>query len=291
MQSASIMQSGFNPLLSAELRSQNSEPHPVNRLGTQPGNRQPPEGRDSLPRHELAIEAPENAISHPNRHARRQQKWTKAAIKIASINMQGYGHQNVLHRQNKWNHNNQVIREKRIAVLLVQEAHMDDERKNQVENIFSRRMKIHASANPDNPAGKEGVAIILNSQLLCTQGLEATKIVPGRTISVQSKWHREEKLTKLVVYVPNEAKENKGFWEKLTNHYQNNPWAMKPDILAGNFNLVEDPIDCLPMHNDHVDVVDTLDDLRSGLRLMDGWKNTFPLTRAYTYLQSNGTRS
>ena len=135
MQSASIMQSGFNPLLSAELRSQNSEPHPVNRLGTQPGNRQPPEGRDSLPRHELAIEAPENAISHPNRHARRQQKQTKAAIKIASINMRGYGHQNVLHRQNKWNHNNQVIREKRIAVLLVQEAHMDDERKNQVENI------------------------------------------------------------------------------------------------------------------------------------------------------------
>ena len=168
---------------------------------------------------------------------------------------------------------------------------MNDERQSQVEHIFSKRMKIHSSANPENPTGKGGVAVVLNKGLMDTKDSKATVIVPGRAMSVQVRWHREEKLTVLVVYAPNEAGENRQFWELLTNYYKNNARAAKPNILAGDFNIVEDPIDRLPMHSDRADAVEALDELKLTLRLQDGWRHTFPSTKAFTYLQSNGTRS
>ena len=267
--------------------------------GPQPGNPTAGEANSSNGPPEVVHEAPEpepgvnnSAVPRPNRRARRV-KQTKAAIKIASINsyMRGFGNQSAFNPQNKWHHVNQVMREKKIAVLLVQEAHMNSERQAQVEGIFSRRMKIHSSANPENPTGKGGVAVVLNRELIHTNESKATVIVPGRAMLVQAKWHREKKLTVLVVYAPNDTGENKQFWETLNNYYRNNQGTMKPNILAGDFNIVEDLIDCLPMHGDRADAVDALDKFKSSLRLRDGWRNTYPSTRAFTNLQSNGTRS
>jgi exonuclease III len=60
----------------------------------------------------------------------------------------------------------------------------------------------------------------------------------------------------------------------------------RPDILGGDTNFVEDAIDRLPSHSDSKASVDTFDDLKKYLGLIDGWRETYPTTRAYTFMQA-----
>ncbi len=61
--------------------------------------------------------------------------------------------------------------------------------------------------------------------------------------------------------------------------------------MAGDFNMVEDSLDRLPAHSDQENTTDALDNLKQLLGLEDGWRNTFPQKIAFTYLQSNGSKS
>ncbi|KAK0429609.1 hypothetical protein EV421DRAFT_1745328 [Armillaria borealis] len=54
-------------------------------------------------------------------------KSTKAAIMIASLNIRGYGSKNLEDKESRWLHINQIMREEKIGVLAVQEAHLNDE--------------------------------------------------------------------------------------------------------------------------------------------------------------------
>ncbi|KAE9396835.1 hypothetical protein BT96DRAFT_941383 [Gymnopus androsaceus JB14] len=107
------------------------------------------------------------------------------------------------------------------------------------------------------------------------QDAEAKEVIPGRALLVKLKWHLDEKLTVLVVYAPNvtstDGKENAKFWEEIQNFMsrpENRGW--KPDVMAGDCNMVEDPIDRLPMREDPEDAVEALDNLKMGLGLHDG---------------------
>src|ERR1700761_1750674 len=154
----------------------------------------------------------------------------------------------------------------------------------ETEECFSGRLKIYASAHPDNPPGKAGVAIVLNRQLVDTTGAKATEIIPGRALLIQMKWHRTEIVKILAIYAPNvtetDGTESANFWEKLTEYFITHP-TDKPDIMAGDYNLVEDMIDRLPMRNDPSPAIDALDELKTLLRIEDGWRATYPSTKAY----------
>ncbi len=52
---------------------------------------------------------------------------TKASIKIAALNIRGMGNMNTWHPDNKWNHVNQVMNTKHIAIMVVGEAHLNNE--------------------------------------------------------------------------------------------------------------------------------------------------------------------
>jgi hypothetical protein len=54
-------------------------------------------------------------------------------------------------------------------------------------------------------------------------------------------------------------------------------------MMGGDTNVVEDALDRLPARPDPVSA---LDELKLYLQLVDGWRETFPTTRAYTYHQS-----
>jgi exonuclease III len=56
--------------------------------------------------------------------------------------------------------------------------------------------------------------------------------------------------------------------------------------MGGDTNIVEDAIDRLPAHTDADEATTELDKLKSYLGLVDGWRATYPTTRAYTYLQA-----
>ena len=66
---------------------------------------------------------------------------------------------------------------------------------------------------------------------------------------------------------------------------------IKPDLMVGDFNMVEDSLDRLPSHSDQGGTTEALDDLKQLLEVEDGWRNTYLQTIAFTYLQSNGLKS
>jgi exonuclease III len=105
-------------------------------------------------------------------------------------------------------------------------------------------------------------------------------------------WHREEKINVLGVYAPNDPADNAKFWKDIEIHFDTHTNLQKPEVMAGDFNMVEDAIDRLPMHEDLYSQVEALNDLKSKLNLKDGWRDTYPTTKAYTFHQvATGSQS
>ncbi|KAJ3794998.1 hypothetical protein GGU11DRAFT_747449 [Lentinula aff. detonsa] len=50
---------------------------------------------------------------------------TKAHIKVAALNIRGIGNSDVSHPDNKWVHINQLLRDEKIGILVVGEAHLN----------------------------------------------------------------------------------------------------------------------------------------------------------------------
>ncbi|THU95795.1 DNase I-like protein [Dendrothele bispora CBS 962.96] len=235
---------------------------------------------------------PETQTAHTGHQLRNNKKHFRAAIRVASLNMRGYGNPNALHRDNKWNHINQLVREKRIGILALQETHLTSERHEQIEKVFSKRLKIFFSSDPENPTGRAGVAIVLNKELVKTNNIKTYQIVPGRALLLQAPTHKDSKINLLVVYAPNvtssNGTENAEFWNKIHKYYEEKPNTPKPHILLGDLNVVEDGlIDRLPAHDDPEDALEALDDLKMLFNIKDGWRNTYPTTKSFTFMQSS----
>ncbi|KAJ7026027.1 hypothetical protein C8F04DRAFT_1190942 [Mycena alexandri] len=214
-----------------------------------------------------------------NRRQRRasacaSKKNTKAAIQVALLNIKGWKARDA--PQLKWYEVNQMMREKRIGVLLVQEAHLNDEHRENIEQLFKKTLKKILPAR--------GVAIVLNKQLPNVNGAKTTEIIPGRALLIQTNWHRGEKIKVLGVYAPNDPMENAKFWKDIEDFFDTH-LTLKPDVVGGDCNMVEDVIDHLPMHEDQFSQVEALDNLKSKLSLKDGWRDTHPTTKAYTFHQ------
>ena len=67
--------------------------------------------------------------------------------------------------QEKWGHINQIMRDKKIAVLAVQESHLDETAVDNLNSLFHRRLSIWNSGDPLHPSAGKGVALVLNKGL------------------------------------------------------------------------------------------------------------------------------
>ena len=62
---------------------------------------------------------------------------------------------------------------------------------------------------------------------------------------VDLNWHTSERISLLAIYAPNRSmNENKQFWEQLHTFFRGNR-RLKPDIILGDFNFVEEAMDRL----------------------------------------------
>jgi exonuclease III len=219
------------------------------------------------------------------RRANQQRKHTRgAAIKIASLNIKGFGPDvGISAKGHKWHHVNQIMREKSIAVLCVQEAHLTEERQGKINDLYGRRLVVYASADPSNETGRGGVAVVINKAKINTANVKHKVIVEGRALSVRITQHHGSAITILCVYAPNNPSENGQFWSSIQNYYANHPAEPNPSIIMGDCNVIEDAIDRLPAREDCTPAVEALDQLKQAMRLVDGWRETFPDTKAYTY--------
>ncbi|KAI0338731.1 DNase I-like protein [Trametopsis cervina] len=183
---------------------------------------------------------------------------------------------------------NQVLREERTAILAIQEAHLDQAYVDQLLTLFGARLSIHFSASPGRERTAHGVAFVINKDRLDASQISSVDIIPGRAILLKVVWHKGTILHILNVYAPNVTSQNALFWEELTEKFSSNSFP-RPDIILGDFNVVEDAIDRLPARNDPVRATSALYDLHSMLGLVDGWRTENPHEKSYTYAQDHGT--
>ncbi|KAJ7232813.1 hypothetical protein C8J57DRAFT_1091044, partial [Mycena rebaudengoi] len=211
----------------------------------------------------------------------------KASVKVAALNIKGNGNPNVRHQDNKWYELWQIMREGKIGVLIVGEAHMTDQKKADIDALFSRCMRLEFTKNPVSNR-RAGVAFVLNKNLVETEDIKTIEIVAGRAILLEMKNVDGSALSILGVYAPNDPRENEGFWIEIKTWFIDHPRVRRPDIFGGDMNIVESGIDRMPAHVDVRDsgAMEALDDLKIFFRMIDGWRETYPTTRAYTYHQT-----
>ncbi|KAK0232290.1 hypothetical protein EDD85DRAFT_774723, partial [Armillaria nabsnona] len=236
------------------------------------------------------IENSQQTLFTNNRRERRdkQRKETKAAILILCLNINGFscaGSGDSI-SDSKWSHINQLLWTLKTGILVVSEAHLTERRRDELENLFARRMKICFTADPENLTSKGGVAIVVNKQLTLWHNIETRIIVPGHAMLLKTKWHGDKDIIILGIYAPNvtasTASESADFFRTLHSFFSELP-SWKPDYMGGDMNFVEDSIDRLPMRTDNIEVRIAFDELKELLRLQDGWRNTFSDRREYTF--------
>jgi hypothetical protein len=104
-------------------------------------------------------------------------KRTKATLRIASLNMRGRGIE-------KWHYINQLLRDKKIGILALQEAHLLDCHIAQLHELYPKRLHILHSSDSNAPNTK-GVAIVLNKEITNTSNLSMYNIHPGRALLLE----------------------------------------------------------------------------------------------------------
>lgn len=226
----------------------------------------------------------------PPRVNRKRRRATKARIKLASLNMRGLGQTDATGANEKWMRINQIMKEQKIVVLAIQEAHLTEEKASQLNDLFSSSIIVYTSPDERAPTAAKGVAFVLNKKLVAegTQ-VEVITNIPGRAMTMTMPWGAQNKLRIANVYAPNSASENAVFWADL--EIGEGVKRLKDiDVLMGDFNVVEQPLDRIPARPDPENATQALAGLLRKMRLVDGWRDEQPDTRAFSFLQE-GTGS
>jgi len=180
--------------------------------------------------------------------------------------------------------------ENKLVILAIQETHLTDKLASQFESLFNNSLKLFYSPDPET-RNTRGIAVIINKKLIKTDNVTETEIVPGRAIELAIPWHDTQTIKILAIYAPNVPREIKEFWNKIQNRI-NNDTTLRPDIIMGDFNLVEDAINRLPSKQDDTQATESLRDIKLRYNLIDRWRKANPEEKAYTWSRdSDGTQS
>lgn len=210
----------------------------------------------------------------------------KARLKIASLNIKGRRSGNI----KKWMHIPQIMRERKLGVLAIQETHLTDELTQQFEEMFGNNLSLRFLPDPETQNAK-GIAVVLNKRLIKTGNIQETEIVPGRAITLNIPWYNDQDIKILAVYAPNAPREIRDFWKSIQNKINTNP-SLKPNVVLGDFNLVEDAINRIPNKPDDFQTTETLREFKIRHKLVDGWRKANLKEKGYTWARdSDGTQS
>ena len=182
----------------------------------------------------------------------------------------------------KWTMINRTIYNEKIAILALQETHLDQNLLEQVNSCFRKNLEIINSALPNNPCASAGVAFVINKALICPKDLLVTELVPGRAMMIKLKWLESCETSIINIYAPHNRNEQPNFWANVITNRCTRRLPL-PDFVLGDFNVTEDAIDRSPAHQDDQEVIDALRDVRCEWNILDTWRQTNPATRCFTY--------
>lgn len=227
-----------------------------------------------LPQEEGQRTASGNQKKRKRKTRKRTGKKTYANVKVGSLNMRGHSVDALGNPDNKWTHMNSLLRNEKLGILAIQETHLTDRRLQAVQQAYGHKLHIINSANITRP-NAHGVGIIINKEIVPADDVAHWDIVPGRALLVKLRWHRDHHLGILAVYAPNDPTQNGAFWGEVRDFIEENGLT-KPDIVLGDFNLVEDPVDRLPCRLDPAPAVEQLSSALREFEVTDGWRAAHP---------------
>jgi exonuclease III len=99
----------------------------------------------------------------------------------------------------------------------------------------------HGALNgPRKPKHRRGVSIVVNKSLLDAKKVRHRTVVEGRVTLLEIPWSEGDVLRIMNVYAPAQNSEKAEFWKRLLEVVEGED-DLKPDIVLGDFNLVENP--------------------------------------------------
>jgi hypothetical protein len=183
-------------------------------------------------------------------------------------------------KKDKWKALTTLIRKQRVAILGIQEAHLNMEETDRVNNSNPKVIVINNGVSTT----KEGIAFVLNKDLINETEWNHTVLIEGRASRLQIRVEEERGLDIILIYSPNTDKDKIEFWKTLNNKLEEQE-GMNNVIIMGDFNSVENPIDRYPHRADEKKVTDEWDKIRLKYKVTDGWREHNPITKDYTYIQ------
>ncbi len=209
-------------------------------------------------------------------------------INITSLNIKGA---NSPPTRNKWKKIIHSITHKNIPLFCAVKTHSDDPQIESLNQTYNPKFTFTHTHDKDKPKTK-GITIVNNTLITKSPLTDIQHIIPSWAIQFSTNWPPKSLTTILVTYAPNPPNENKIFWDKLAEWYEN-PNSSKPHILLGDLNLVKDAPDHLPPHPDPPQAISALQNLKNKLGLTNGWRQANPLPECkYTFAQpGNGSQS
>ena len=207
----------------------------------------------------------------------------RANIRIFSqnVNRAAAPAENMNHRE-KWRAISDTVHAEKIAILAIQESHLDQDMTETLGRNFEKNLKIMISALPDNPQASAGVGFVINKQLIEPDKIEMHKLIPGRVAYLKVKWLKTCNATILNVYAPNDRSEHANFWAKVITE-RRAKHLPKPDFTLGDFNMTEDPMDRMPPKLDDEPAIAALREVRHEWDIRDTWRWANPTEHAFTY--------
>lgn len=172
----------------------------------------------------------------------RQPKRLKANIVFVTLNVNGYAAPTSnMSGIDKWSTINRTISEHQIAILALQETHLDQTLLQDVQTCFRRRLEILTSQHPTNPCTSARVAFVINKELIRPREYRFHELIPGCAAALIIKWLENEETMLVNVYAPNTREEHVTFWDLIdTKRRACN--LRRPGFVLGDFNVTEDKI-------------------------------------------------
>ncbi|EJD32885.1 DNase I-like protein, partial [Auricularia subglabra TFB-10046 SS5] len=202
-------------------------------------------------------------------------KKTKACLMIASENIRGRGSQSMRGNM-KWKKLAEDMRSQRIGIMAIQETHLSEEHVEDIQTYHSHLL-VENSPCPDNPTGAGGIALVFNKLITNYNSVVTKVLVPGRALFARIEWHKGRWLRLLAVYASTDRVENHNMWEEIRTKMEARSWNLGlPDIVLGDFNFVEDPVDRFPAELGKMDKPPAFSNLKRFLKIKDGWRSVNP---------------
>jgi ribonuclease HI/exonuclease III len=246
-------------------------------MPTRTRTEQPNAPPDPHQRHERPQPAPELQNNRNKPYKKR------ANINIATLNINGAtapaSNMNLIE---KWSMINRTLRSERIAILALQETHLDEERATEIQKCFQKSFELHYSSDPVNPRTTAGVAFIINKALIVPDQITVRTLIPGRAAVLSIAWSATPKINILNIYAPVERQLQPEFWSRIDRRRVRARFP-RPDFVLGDFNVTEDPIDRSPPHQDDRAATNALRETKQKWEIQDHWRHSHPNERQFTY--------